>query len=89
MKSQPTIKDLRIRSREVYLEKREAQKLQLLKTSIADEEAIFSNEELTQFEQEQLEMRKKISLLATQKVALEEKEQVHQYSMPESIYNFS
>lgn len=80
----PSMEELRARSREYYLEKRESQKLQLLQASIADEEALFDIDQLTDEEKAQFLLKKKVATLASEKIILEEKERVHQYSMPES-----
>ena len=78
------MEELRTRSREYYLEKRESQKLQLLQASIADEEALFDMDQLTEGEKAQLLLRKKVVALASEKMAIGEKERIQQYSMPES-----
>ena len=62
------VPDLRKVSREEYLKKREAQKLEELKDSIEDEKYLFEGVELTEQERRDIEYRREVYELATQQV---------------------
>lgn len=76
--------ELRIRSRQSYLEKREVQQVELLKIAIKDEEELFEDVPLTRQELSDLSYKKKVAELASQKMSLEELSKVSQYTLPES-----
>ncbi|CAG9460375.1 unnamed protein product [Pedinophyceae sp. YPF-701] len=75
---------LRELSRQDYLKKREAQKLELLRQEIADEEALFGNEELTAKERAELDQKRELLRLAEERAEkLREFEEREEYVMPE------
>lgn len=78
--------ELRKRSRWEYLQKREAEKLDDLEAEIADDEYLFSTEELTEREKRDLEYKRTLRDLARdyKKAGAKEKEErKNRYYMPE------
>lgn len=73
--------DLREKSRQDYLKKREEQRLELLQKKIQDEELLFSQEELTYKEKQELELNKQVLQLTKERLQLSEK--IETYVMPE------
>lgn len=73
--------DLRERSRQEYLKKREEQRLELLAKRIEDEELLFRGEELSAKERKELELNKQVLKLTRERLQLSEK--VDGYVMPE------
>ena len=65
--------DLRDRSRQEYLTKRELQQLELLRKSIADEEAMFAGVKMTSREIKDLERRKAALRLAEERLKIDDK----------------
>ncbi|ORX52762.1 hypothetical protein DM01DRAFT_1055755 [Hesseltinella vesiculosa] len=74
----PGLRDV---SRQQYLQKREEQKLELLRQEIEDEEFLFSNTKLTQRERDELEYKKQVYELAKRRLQIDTKEDG--YVMPE------
>jgi len=74
--------DIKERSRQSYLEKREVQRVQILKRVIKEEETLFDKDELTEAERKQLEYKKKVLDIVNQREAINAKED--RYSLPES-----
>jgi pre-mRNA-splicing factor ATP-dependent RNA helicase DHX16 len=64
--------NLRERSRQEYLKKREIQRVELLKQEIADEEAMFRGMRVTKKEQEALERRKMLLRVIEERLGLED-----------------
>ncbi|XP_029927881.1 pre-mRNA-splicing factor ATP-dependent RNA helicase DHX16 [Myripristis murdjan] len=80
------VPELRKRSRWEYLQKREAEKLDDLEAEIADDEYLFSTEELTEREKGDLEYKRTLRDLARdyKKAGAKEKEErKNRYYMPE------
>ncbi|XP_071386082.1 pre-mRNA-splicing factor ATP-dependent RNA helicase DHX16 [Centroberyx affinis] len=78
--------ELRKRSRWDYLQKREAEKLEDLEAEIADDEYLFSTDELTERERKELEYKRTLRDLAKdyKKAGAKEKEErKNRYYMPE------
>jgi pre-mRNA-splicing factor ATP-dependent RNA helicase DHX16 len=73
--------DLREKSRQEYLKKREEQRLELLQQKIQDEELLFAQEELTFKEKQELELNKQVLKLTKERLQLSEK--IEGYVMPE------
>ncbi|KAL7747311.1 hypothetical protein RI367_007365 [Sorochytrium milnesiophthora] len=73
--------DIRMRSRQEYLKKREEQQLELLKSQLDAEEFLFRDEKLTKREQQQLEHRRQLLRLAEERRRIDDK--VDAYMMPE------
>jgi pre-mRNA-splicing factor ATP-dependent RNA helicase DHX16 len=73
--------DLREKSRQEYLKKREEQRLELLQQKIQDEELLFDQEELTFKEKQELELNKQVLKLTKERLQLSEK--IEGYVMPE------
>jgi len=75
---------LRIKSRQEYLSKREGQQLELMRRTIADEEFLFGDqvEKLTAAERRKHMTNKKLLELAEQRVA--KVQDIKRYSMPEA-----
>jgi len=76
---------VREKARQVYLAKREAQQLELLKRRLADEEFLFANARLSAEERRQLRKRKAALDLTTARKKLSE--DVQAYHMPDSHLN--
>ena len=76
-----SLPDLRVRSRQDYLKKREEQRLELLAKKIQDEEMLFKNEELTFKERQELELNKQVLKLTKERLQLSEA--IEGYVMPE------
>lgn len=74
--------DLRERSRQHYLEKREKEQLELLRRTVRDNEYLFRGEKLSKSEQRQHAMQKRVLELAEQRVQLSD--EVDGYQMPEA-----
>lgn len=80
------IPELRKKSRRDYLSKREKDKIEDLEAEIADEEYLFSEQELTAIEQQDLEYKRKVRDLAKQYKQAGEQEKMeksNRYYMPE------
>lgn len=80
------IPELRKKSRREYLAKREKDKIEDLEAEIADEEYLFSEQELTTLERQELEYKRKVRDLAKQykEAGNQEKlEKSNRYYMPE------
>ncbi|XP_069054383.1 pre-mRNA-splicing factor ATP-dependent RNA helicase DHX16 isoform X2 [Lepisosteus oculatus] len=80
------VPELRKQSRRQYLGKREAEKLEDLEAEIADEEYLFSVQELTRREQEELEYKRTVRDLAREYKhagAKEKEERKNRYYIPE------
>ena len=75
--------DLRERSRQEYLKKREVQKVELLKLSIADDEFLFRDDELTEQEKKRREYNKELLRLVEERQKIS-KEKGDRYYMPEN-----
>lgn len=78
--------ELRKRSRWDYLKKREAEKLEDLEAEIADEEYLFTTDELTERERKELEYKRTLRDLAKdykKAGAKEHEERKNRYYMPE------
>ncbi|KAJ3076359.1 hypothetical protein HDU98_003941 [Podochytrium sp. JEL0797] len=73
--------DLRIRSRQEYLGKREEQRLLLLEKEIDDEEFLFRTETLSKRELRDLEYKKQVLKLAKERMKINDK--VDGYQMPD------
>lgn len=78
------IEDLKKRSRQEYLKKREEQKLMSLKMNIMQEEQAFDDINLTEAEKKRLEYNKQILSIAEEKRKLDQP--LDRYMLPES-YN--
>jgi pre-mRNA-splicing factor ATP-dependent RNA helicase DHX16 len=72
--------ELRKVSRQVYLEKREKQKLEEARDDVRDEEYLFGDVQLTDREKRERELKKRLYDLAQQRVNLSDK--VERYQMP-------
>ncbi|XP_015686437.1 pre-mRNA-splicing factor ATP-dependent RNA helicase DHX16-like, partial [Protobothrops mucrosquamatus] len=80
------IPELRKKSRREYLAKREKDKMEDLEAEIKDEEYLFSEQELTALEQQELEYKCKVRDLAKQYKQAGEQEKMekhNRYYMPE------
>uniref|UniRef100_A0ABM5FIQ4 RNA helicase n=1 Tax=Pogona vitticeps TaxID=103695 RepID=A0ABM5FIQ4_9SAUR len=80
------IPELRKKSRREYLAKREKDKIEDLEAEIADEEYLFSEQELTAFERQELEYKRRVRDLAKQYKQAGEQEKMeksNRYYMPE------
>lgn len=64
--------ELREKSRQVYLKKREEQKLELLERRIKDEERLFKLEDLSEFERKELDYNKQVLKLAKDRAAIQD-----------------
>ncbi|KAK9369200.1 Pre-mRNA-splicing factor ATP-dependent RNA helicase-like protein cdc28 [Lipomyces kononenkoae] len=73
--------DLRIRSREVYLGRREQQKLEELRQQVKDDELLFKGVKLTQEQKDQIEYNKRILQIAEERMDIDTKYQG--YELPE------
>ncbi|KAG8937174.1 Cyclin-dependent kinase catalytic subunit [Tulasnella sp. 418] len=73
--------DLRTRSRQQYLTKRELQQIELLRQEIADDEALFSGMKITKREQKELERKKEVLRLAEERMRIDDK--YDGYMLPE------
>ncbi|KND01288.1 uncharacterized protein SPPG_03097 [Spizellomyces punctatus DAOM BR117] len=73
--------DIRERSRQEYLKKREDQRLQLLQKRIEDEEFLFHNEKLTKRERKEHELNKQVLEITRERLRLSDK--VEGYQMPQ------
>ncbi|TIB66987.1 hypothetical protein E3P77_01948 [Wallemia ichthyophaga] len=73
--------DLRLRSRQEYLTKREMQQLELLKKSIADEESMFAGVAMSRQEIEELDRKKAALALAEERLRIDDK--VDGYMLPD------
>ncbi|EIN11644.1 P-loop containing nucleoside triphosphate hydrolase protein [Punctularia strigosozonata HHB-11173 SS5] len=76
--------DLRKRSRYQYLEKREAQRLELLRREIADDEALFRGMKITRREREAFEQKKEVLRLAEERLKLDDG--YDGYQLPEDYF---
>ncbi|KAH0630392.1 hypothetical protein JD844_013388 [Phrynosoma platyrhinos] len=85
-RSDKKIPELRKQSRREYLAKREKDKIEDLEAEIADEEYLFSEQELTALERQELEYKRKVRDLAKQYKQAGEQEKLeksNRYYMPE------
>ncbi|KAK9488350.1 P-loop containing nucleoside triphosphate hydrolase protein [Lipomyces starkeyi] len=73
--------DLRVRSREVYLGRREQQKLEELRQQVKDDELLFRGVKLTQEQKDQIEYNKRILQIAEERMQIDTKYQG--YEIPE------
>ncbi|KAJ8103049.1 P-loop containing nucleoside triphosphate hydrolase protein [Lipomyces tetrasporus] len=73
--------DLRLRSREFYLGRREQQKLEELRQQVKDDELLFRGVQLTQEQKDQIEYNKRILQIAEERTEIDTKYQG--YEMPE------
>ena len=76
--------DLRERSRQDYLKKREQRELDLLRFQIKDEDFMFAGEELTEAERQKTELNKKLLDIATNRVG-DLAEGIKAYRMPDQV----
>lgn len=76
------LNDLKKRSRQEYLKKREEQKLFALKMNVSQEEEMFSDIALTESEKKRLEYNKKILNIAEERRKLERP--LDRYALPDS-----
>jgi len=74
------LEQLRKVSRQVYLEKREKQKLEEARDDVRDEEYLFGDVELTAREKEERDLKKRLYDLANERVNISDK--VERYTMP-------
>eukprot|EP00736_Rhodelphis_marinus_P003018 Rmarinus@m.1683 len=74
--------NLREKSRQVYLEKRQKEKLEDLEAGIEDDEFVFKDVDLTERESRELQFRKQVLSLAKEHIAVQDKEVIG-YHMPE------
>ncbi|XP_066474343.1 pre-mRNA-splicing factor ATP-dependent RNA helicase DHX16 [Tiliqua scincoides] len=84
------IPELRKKSRREYLAKREKDKIEDLEAEIADEEYLFSDLNLTAYEKQELEYKRKVRDLAKQYKQAGEQEKLeksNRYYMPEESRN--
>ena len=79
---QAVMPEIRERARQVYLSKREKQKLKELRLRIADEEFLFDGEELTEEERRRHEYNKELLRIAEERVKVDD--MANAYAMPES-----
>ncbi|PNS16101.1 Pre-mRNA-splicing factor ATP-dependent RNA helicase-like protein cdc28 [Sphaceloma murrayae] len=81
-KRERELKDIRLRSREDYLKKREAQQLSLLRKQVAEEEEEErTNPDLTQSEKDQFALNRETLRLAEERLGIDD--HVEGYAMPE------
>ncbi|KAI8922414.1 pre-mRNA splicing factor [Powellomyces hirtus] len=73
--------DIRERSRQEYLKKREEQRLQLLQKRIEDEEFLFKGEKLSKRERREHELNKQVLEVTRERLRLSDK--VEGYQMPD------
>lgn len=73
--------DMRLRSRQHYMGKREKQKLEELRLKIQDEEFLFRTEELTEAEKQKHAYNKELLRLAEERLEINE-DTLEQYTMP-------
>ncbi|KAK9322840.1 P-loop containing nucleoside triphosphate hydrolase protein, partial [Lipomyces orientalis] len=73
--------DLRVRSREFYLGRREQQKLEELRQQVKDDELLFRGVQLTQEQKHQIEYNKRILQIAEERMQIDTK--YKGYEMPE------
>ncbi|KAI9105400.1 pre-mRNA splicing factor [Phlyctochytrium arcticum] len=73
--------DIRDRSRQEYLKKREEQRLQLLQKRIEDEEFLFHNEKVTKKERKEHELNKQVLEITRERLRLSDR--AEGYQMPE------
>jgi pre-mRNA-splicing factor ATP-dependent RNA helicase DHX16 len=74
---------LREHSRQVYLERREQDKLAELEDEVLDEEFLFQNVQLTEFERKRIEQKKKTLEIAKQYKEADKLEKVDRYYIPD------
>ncbi|KAJ3332643.1 hypothetical protein HDU76_013529 [Blyttiomyces sp. JEL0837] len=75
------LNDIRERSRQQYLGKREDVKILMLEQEIRDEEELFRNEKMSKTERKNLEYKKEVLRLAKERMKISDK--VDGYMMPE------
>jgi pre-mRNA-splicing factor ATP-dependent RNA helicase DHX16 len=73
--------DLRLRSRQEYLTKREIQQIELLRKEIQDEEALFHGMKVSRREQHELDRKKQILKLAEERLKIND--HYEGYQLPE------
>ncbi|KAJ1651081.1 hypothetical protein IWQ61_008270 [Dispira simplex] len=78
---QPAVSDLRVRSRQEYLRKREETKLEVLERKIAEEESMFPETQLANIERTRLEKQRELLRLAKERKEI--KTDQSGYVMPE------
>lgn len=78
---------LRERSRQIYLEKREQQQVQLLKLGVQDEEFLFKDEPLTDLEIIELQRKKELLSIVEEKQLLDQQSKSELYHMPENYFD--
>jgi pre-mRNA-splicing factor ATP-dependent RNA helicase DHX16 len=76
------IPDLRLKSRQTYLERREIDKLAELEQEVQDEEYLWEGTKLTEFEQQRLDRKKKTLEIAKQYKEADKLEKVDRYYIP-------
>jgi pre-mRNA-splicing factor ATP-dependent RNA helicase DHX16 len=76
--------EIRERSRQEYLKKREEQQLMLLKRQLEEEKLLFRNETLTLQEQQDIAYRERLIELAEERRRMDAQAHVEGYHMPES-----
>ena len=76
------IPKLREESRQVYLERREADKLAELEQEVQDEEYLFSDAKLTDYERARMEQKKRTLEIAKQYKEADQLEKVDRYYIP-------
>jgi pre-mRNA-splicing factor ATP-dependent RNA helicase DHX16 len=74
---------LREQSRQQYLERREQDKLAELEDEVLDEEFLFQNVELTEYEKKRIEQKKKTLEIARQYKEADKLEKVDRYYIPD------
>src|SRR5262249_26606018 len=67
------VPDLRIRSRQEYLKKREEQRILLAEMEIDDEKFLFKDEKLSKRERSELEYKKQVLQLAKERMRISDK----------------
>ena len=75
------MEDLRLHSRQEYLSKREAQRLDLLKLEIEDEKMLFRNQKMSRREMEEFERKKELIRIMEQRQRIDDGKDG--YMMPE------
>lgn len=84
---QVNLEVLRERSRQIYLEKREQQQVQLLKLGIQDEEILFKDEPLADLEIIEIQRKKELLSIVEEKQLLDQQSKFELYHMPESYFD--
>src|SRR6202035_341390 len=76
--------DLRIESRQLYLTKRQAQQLELLKQQVHDDEILWRNEKLTKREMQEIQERKEALRIALERQNIDDG--FDGYAMPDEYF---